>query len=51
MNQNEMLIKVGTWIRPRFTKYEIILALITVIGVALKLMKVNHHRLSQWLLY
>jgi len=36
-----MLIKVGTWIRPRFAKYEIILALITVIGIALKLMNIN----------
>ncbi len=41
MSQNEMLIKIGIWIRPRFTKLEITLALITIIGVLLKLMNIN----------
>ena len=41
MIQNEMLQKVGVWIKPRFKKYEIILALVTVIGFALMLLKVH----------
>jgi hypothetical protein len=45
MNQNEILIKVGIWIRPRFAKYEIILALITVIGVFLKLLNIHGSQL------
>lgn len=40
-SQNEVIIKIGIWIRPRFTQLEIILALLTIIGVLLKLMNIN----------
>lgn len=41
MNQSDMMYKVGVWLKPRFRKFEIILALLSAISIVLKVLDIN----------
>lgn len=41
MDQKELSLKVGAWLRPRFSKYELILVSISAVAIILKILNIN----------
>jgi len=41
MYEKEIALKFGAWLKPRFSKYELILVLVSAVAIILKLLNIN----------